>query len=133
MKSVVLSLAVMLLGCCCVMAAEDPGGGETGKKKEEVAGMVLHAETKKPLKDVSVTAYLSSRKEKFSVTDDDGSFSFEDLKPGKYKFVFEKDGFRKVTREAVVAKTDEPTVIDVEMPEIRDFFLQPSPFHFPGY
>lgn len=132
MKSFLLSVAGLLLGSCSIWAADDPGR-ETAKKKEDVAGTVLHAETKKPLKDVSVTAYLSSRKEKSLVTDEEGAFSFEDLKPGKYKFVFEKDGYRKVTREAVVAKTEETFLIEVELPEIRDFYLQPSPFHFPGY
>src|SRR5215831_19722108 len=81
----------------------DPGIG----KKEDIMGSVVNAEGKKPLKDVSVTAYLSSKKEKVVITDGSGAYSFDDLKPGVYKFVFEKEGFKKVVKERVCVKVDE--------------------------
>ena len=36
--------------------------------------------------------------------------AFDELKPGVYKFVFEKAGFKKVTKDKVVVKTDKPSV-----------------------
>ncbi len=64
------------------------------------------------------------------VTDEDGNFAFDELKPGTYKFIFEKAGFKKVTKEKVVVKTDEAFQLNIEMIESNDFDLMPSPFHF---
>jgi hypothetical protein len=98
----------------------DPGIGKG--KKDDVNGIVTDSEEKKPLKDVSITAYLSSKKEKIVFTDEDGGYSFDELKPGTYKFVFEKTGYKKVVKEKVIVK--------VEMLEDKDSDLMPSPFHF---
>lgn len=98
-----------------------------------MAGMVMHAENKRPLKDVNVTAYLVSKKEKAVLTDEVGSYAFEELKPGTYKFVFEKAGFRKVTKEKVVIKTNEAFQMNIEMIENKDFDLIPSPLHFSDF
>jgi Carboxypeptidase regulatory-like domain len=106
----------------------NPGDG----KKDELNGYVYHSETKKPMKDVSVTAVLVSKKERVVVTDDAGSFSFDELKPGTYKFIFEKAGFKRITREKVVIKTDEAFQMNIEMIENNDFEIMPSPFHFTG-
>ncbi len=62
-------------------------------------GLVVEAETGKPLKDVNVTAYNNSKKEKSVTSNASGNFSLMDLKPGIYKFVFQKEGFEKVIRE----------------------------------
>jgi hypothetical protein len=106
MKPRVFLLAVGLLGFVAAKANnDDPGTGIKGKK-DDINGLVTHSESKKPMKDVTVTAYLVSKKEKFVMTDDAGSFSFDELKPGTYKFVFEKAGFKRVTKEKVVVKTD---------------------------
>jgi hypothetical protein len=129
MKSKTLIMAAMLFGFISANAEVNPGNG----KKEDVNGTVLQADSKKPLKDVSITAYSSSGKEKATVTAEDGTFAFDELKPGKYKFIFEKTGYRKVTKEAVIAKTDDAYPLNVEMTETKDYILQPSPFHFPGY
>ena len=45
-------------------AAKANGGGPGDGKKDELNGIVIHAESKKPLKDVSVTAILITKKEK---------------------------------------------------------------------
>ena len=122
-------LTIGLLGFIMAKAnSNDPGEGKG--KKEDLVGMVVHSETRKPIKDVSVTAYLISKKEKITVTDEEGNYSFDELKPGTYKFVFEKSGFRKVTKEKVVVKTDEAFQLNIEMIEAGDFDLMPSPFHF---
>ena len=131
MKQKLILLAGCLFGFIVAKAntnSDDPGIG----KKEDVMGFVVHAESKKPLKDVSVTAYFVSRKEKIVLTEEDGSFSFDELKPGTYKFVFEKAGYRKITKEKVVIKTDEAYQLNIEMIESNDFDIMPSPSHFSG-
>ena len=127
MKPRFLLLAISLLGFATAKA--DPGSPGAGKK-DELNGIVIHAESKKPLKDVSVTAILISKKEKVVMTDEDGSFAFDELKPGTYKFIFEKTGFKKITKEKVVIKTDEAFQLNIEMIESDDFEIMPSPFSF---
>lgn len=107
-------------------------GGKDKKEDPDMAGMVM-TEGKKPIKDVSVTAWSSSRKEKMALSDANGNFSLADLKPGTYKFVFEKDGYKKVVREKIVLKTNEDYQMVVEMAaEEAMFDLMPSPLRFAG-
>ena len=129
MKQKLLLLAFAFIGCTAAQAksnGDEPGDG----KKQDVTGFVFHSETKKPMKDVSVTAYNTLKKEKVVLTDDDGSFSFDELKPGTYKIVFEKSGYRKLIREKVVIKTDETFQLNIEMIEANDLEILPSPVHF---
>ncbi|MEK7224987.1 MAG: carboxypeptidase-like regulatory domain-containing protein [Bacteroidota bacterium] len=127
MKQKILLLSITLLG---FVAAKAHNGGPGDGKKDELNGTVIHSETKKPMKDVSITAILSSKKEKIVVTDEDGSFNFDELKPGTYKFIFEKAGYKKVTKEKVLIKTDEAFQMNIEMIETNDFDIVPSPFSF---
>ncbi len=134
MKPRVILLAAGLLGFVAAKANnidDDPGIGKG--KKDDINGLVTDAESKKPIKDVTVTAYLVSKKEKMVLTDDAGNFSFDELKPGTYKFVFEKAGFKRVTKEKVVVKTDEAFQINIEMLENKGYDLMPSPFHFSDF
>jgi len=125
---------ILLLTCVCLLGflfshagtGPDKGNG----KKDDVNGIVIHADTKKPLKDVSITAYLTSKKEKVVITDGNGNYAFDDLKPGTYRFVFEKDGYKKVVKEKIIAKVDEAFQLDIEMIENENIDLMPSPFHF---
>jgi hypothetical protein len=128
MKPRILLLTVCLLGFVIARASADPGEGKG--KKDDLNGIVINSESKKPLKDVSVTAYSVSKKEKIVLTDEDGNFSFDELKPGTYKFIFEKTGFKRVTKEKVVVKTDEAFQLNIEMIQNNDFDLMPSPFQF---
>jgi hypothetical protein len=130
MKQKILMLAIGLMGFVVANATDVTGPGDG--RKDELNGTVLHAETKKPLKDVTVTAILISKKEKVEVTNDEGGFSFDELKPGTYKFVFEKAGYRKITKEKVVIKTDEAFQLNIEMIENSDYEIMPSPFHIGG-
>lgn len=123
-------LVIGLMGFVVANATDVTGPGDG--RKDELNGTVLHAETKKPLKDVTVTAILISKKEKVEVTNDEGGFSFDELKPGTYKFVFEKAGYRKITKEKVVIKTDEAFQLNIEMIENSDYEIMPSPFHIGG-
>lgn len=132
MKQKLFMLAISFLGFATVKAS-DVGPGPGDGKKDELNGVVLHSETKKPLKDVSVTAVLISKKEKVVQTEVDGGYSFDELKPGTYKFIFEKVGFKKITKEKVVIKTNEAFQLNIEMIESNDFEIMPSPFHFSDF
>ena len=134
MKPKVILLAIGLLGFAAAKAnnIDDPGNGILGKK-DDLNGLVTHSESKKPIKDVTVTAYLVSKKEKMVLTDEAGNFAFDELRPGTYKFVFEKAGFKKVTKEKVVVKTDEAFQLNIEMIENGGYDLMPSPFHFSDF
>ncbi|MFL5808288.1 MAG: carboxypeptidase-like regulatory domain-containing protein [Flavisolibacter sp.] len=102
-----------------------PGTGEE-TKKNDIAGGVIHADTKKPLSNVSVTAYSINKKEKVVLTDASGNYSFSELKPGTYKLIFEKEGFRKVTREKVTIRSDEGYLLNIEMSDEEDFKMIPQ-------
>lgn len=132
MKPKILVLTLIgILGCLFAGAtAIEPKDDDPGKGVNEMSGNVLDAETKKPLKDVTITAYVSSKKEKSVLTDEMGRYGFDDLKPGIYKIVFERDGYKKITKEKIVIKTDETFQMNIEMIEHSDFNLMPSPFHF---
>ena len=127
MKPKALLLGVSLLGFV-VAKASDPAEGKG--KKLDLNGTVIHGETKKPLRDVSITAYLVSKKESVVLTDESGNFAFEELKTGVYKFVFEKAGFKRITKEKVVINADEAFQLNIEMIEASDYDIMPSPFHF---
>ncbi|MBC7874952.1 MAG: carboxypeptidase regulatory-like domain-containing protein [Ferruginibacter sp.] len=129
MKQKFFMLAISLLGFAAAQAS-DVGRGPGDGKKDDLNGTVIHSESKKPLRDVSVTAVLISKKEKIVLTEEDGGYAFDELKPGTYKFIFEKAGFKKITREKVVIKTDEAFQLNIEMIENSDFDIMPSPFQF---
>jgi Carboxypeptidase regulatory-like domain len=106
----------------------DPGTGVDEIKEKSIAGGVTSMDNKKPLNNVNVTAYTNSKKEKSVVTDVNGNYLFTDLKPGTYKLVFEKNGYRKVTRDKVVIRGDEGCQLSIEMQEEEDFQLMPGQF-----
>jgi hypothetical protein len=124
-----LSLLLVFLAGFVVGRANNTGDPGFGKK-DDVNGIVIHSESKKPIKDVNVTAYLVAKKEKVAVTDEEGNFAFDELKPGTYKFVFEKAGFKRITKDKVVIKSDDSFQLNIEMIESSDIDIMPSPFHF---
>jgi len=119
-----LLISFFVLGSLIAKANTDPG------KKDDIMGSVIGADGKKPLKDVCITAYLCSKKEKVVITDGTGAYSFDDLKPGVYKFVFEKEGYKKVIREKVTVKVDEGFQLDIEMLQDNATDVMPSTSHF---
>lgn len=119
-----LLISFFVLGSLIAKANTDPG------KKDDIMGSVIGADGKKPLKDVCITAYLFSKKEKVVITDGTGAYSFDDLKPGVYKFVFEKDGYRKVIKEKITVKVDEGFQLDIEMLQDNTTDVMPSTSHF---
>lgn len=104
------------------------------KKKSDINGKVVKADSKRPLKNVSVTAYPADRKEATIIqTNDDGVYAFDELKPGVYKFVFEKSGYKRIVRDKITIRTDEGFQLDIEMTEHRVIEVAPSPLHFSDF
>lgn len=130
-KTILVTIAVMGSSMAVFANATDPptDNGEKNKKAD-ILGMVINAESKKAIGEVSITAYRDSKKEKVLVTDCTGTYVFDELKAGVYKFVFEKTGYKKVTKDKVIIKTDEGFQMNIEMIEDNSFDLMPSPFHF---
>ncbi len=114
-------------------ASANNGTGEESVKKSEIVGGVFDSETKKPIPNVSITAYSAYKKEKIVISNQKGEFSFDELKGGTYKDVFEKEGYKKVIKGKVTVRTDEPIQLDVEMEEHIAFDFMPGPFHFSDF
>jgi hypothetical protein len=132
MRYKLLLLTVLFCAVAFVSRANatPPGTGTEENKKVDIAGGVMHSETKKPLGNVNVIAYSSSKKEKTVQTDGNGNYYFNDLKPGTYKLVFEKDGFKKVTRDKVTIRSDEGCQLNITMDEEDAFQILPGLFYF---
>lgn len=131
-----MKIKLLLLSCTVLFASviakanPTPTESDGTTKKNDINGGVYHNTTKKPLTNVSVTAYLTSdKKEKVVLSDGNGNYAFDDLKPGVYKFVFEKDGYKKVTKEKIFIKTDEGFQLNIEMAEEKDFDFIPGAFN----
>ena len=133
MKPKIFLLTISLLVFAFAKANTDHDPSNEKNKINEVNGIIFDSDHKKPLKDVTITAYSVSKKEKTVQTDETGSFAFDELKSGTYKFVFEKAGFKKVTKEKVVIKSDETFQLNIEMIGNNDLELMPSPFHFSDF
>ena len=128
-KLLLLSLFTILISFTA-KANITPGDDIETVRKHDVVGGVFDISSKKPLSNVSVTAYLVAKKEKTVWTDSNGNYSFDDLKPGTYKFVFEKEGFKKVTKEKTIARADEGHQLNIDMQEHEAFDFTPGPSHF---
>jgi len=107
-----------------------------GRNDDDVNGVVMDAGTRKPLKDVSVIAIMNSKKEKVVISDANGGFSLDDLKPGTYKLIFEKDGYKRMVRDKVVIPSNPsaPIQVKIEMEESHTASERgPSVWHFFDY
>lgn len=134
MKVKLLLLVTFCVACVTVFANHcgkqpDPVGK---RKKDFVNGIVSHATNKRPLKAVVVTAYLhTDNKKEISVqTDEAGNYSFEALKPGTYKLVFEKTGFKRVTKDKIIIKEEDTFKLNIDLTEIGHLDMMPSALHF---
>ena len=129
MKFKLLLLTLVFTATACIASANGtpPEVGEE-TKKHDIAGGVFDSDTKKPLSNVSVTAYSSNKKEKVVLTDATGNYTFNELKPGTYKLTFEKDGFVKVTKEKVTIRPEEVYQLNIEMEDEEDFKIIPNLF-----
>jgi Carboxypeptidase regulatory-like domain len=127
LKLTLTSISFSLAGA--VFATDINPDAEGKINTESVYGKVIHEDSNKPLRDVIVTAILLNKKEKFTITDNDGLFGINELKPGTYKLIFEKDGYKKVIKDKVNIKANASLELNVEM-DYQGFDLSPSPFHF---
>ena len=122
---------LLLLMCSFFSFANN--GGKDKKEDPDMNGFIVEAETGKPMKDVNITAYSTTKKEKVTTSNANGSFSLIDLKPGIYKFVFQKEGFEKVIREKMILKPNEGYQLTIQMSAEENIYdLMPSPLHFSG-
>jgi len=128
-KLLLLSFSTVLISLGA-KAGTTPGDDIETIRKQDVVGGVYDNNSKKPLSNVSVTAYLVSKKEKTVLTDSNGNYSFDDLKPGTYKFVFEKEGFKKQSKEKIISRVDEAFQLNVSMDEHSNFDFMPGPSQF---
>jgi hypothetical protein len=124
-KLTLTSLFLVLGGSASASGPET----ETKISTEIVFGKVMREDSKRPLQHVTVTAILLNKKEKYTLTNNEGEFGIEELRPGMYKIIFEKDGYRKVVRDKVNITLNEPIELNIEM-EYIEWSLVPSPFHF---
>lgn len=126
-KFIFLTL-IMAAVAVSARANTSPGAPTEGEetKKTDIAGGVVHVDTRKPLSNVTVTAYSTAKKEKVVYTDANGNYSFSELKAGTYKLVFEKDGFKKVVKEKVTIRPDEGCQLNVEMDDEEAFQILPG-------
>ncbi len=126
MKSKLLLLTVAFsITAFFAHANTHPGNGDENKKSD-ILGGVINSDTKKPLSNVSVVAYNANKKEKTVMTDEQGNFSFNDLRPGTYKLVFEKEGYKKITKEKVLIRADEGCQVNVALDELGEFQMVPG-------
>jgi len=127
-KCIPIILFLLLAG---FFSFANSGGKEKKEDPPDLNGVIVAAETGKPIKDVNITAYNNSKKEKSVISNANGIFSLVDLKPGTYKFVFQKEGFEKVIREKMVLKINEGYQLTIQMFEEENIFdLMPSPLRF---
>ncbi len=124
--AVILTLSFAERANACITPPEN-----NGADVHTVNGVVFDMDSKKPLKDVNVTAILQSTKEKVVTTNNRGSYTILMLKPGTYKLIFEKQGYKKVVKDKVEVKENKTLQINIEMPEYAPISDRgPSAWHF---
>jgi len=81
----------------------------------EVAGRVIDADTKKPIKEVTITVLHTVTKEQSVLTNTGGQYAFGELKPGTYKITFQAEGYKKIVKEKIVVKPNSTVLMNIEM------------------
>jgi hypothetical protein len=129
MKRKLLCLLVICLFCTGMVFANS--GSKDKNPEPDLTGSITAFVTGKPIKDVNIIAYSINKKEKVAVSDANGNYSLVDLKPGVYKFVFQKDGYQKVVKEKIILKVNEDYQMNIHMSEDETIFdMIPSPLKF---
>ena len=94
MKSKLFFLTIVFTATAFAAYANNGVNGEE-TKKTDIAGGVIRIDSKKPLSNVSVTAYSAAKKEKVVYTDANGYYFFDDLKAGTYKLVLKNQATKR--------------------------------------
>jgi Carboxypeptidase regulatory-like domain len=132
-KSIFLYGSLFFLGISSVRASESFAKPISPIDPEMIYGGVRQANSDRPLKDVTITVIQQHNyKEKILQTDIHGEFGIDDLSPGIYKLVFQKDGYKKVVKDKIIVKTDNAVKLQIEMEE-TGYDVSPYPFHFFKY
>jgi hypothetical protein len=122
--------SLKLLITCLLLTGATQVNAESNRPSESVFGKIFSEDSNKPLKDVTITAVLLNKKEKFTLSDTEGEYGISELKLGVYKIIFEKDGYRKVVKDKVTIKANSQVEMNIEMEQNSFFNLAPSPMHF---
>lgn len=123
-------LLLFFTGAAFLAKANTTNTGEESTHKADILGGVYSLDSKQPLSSVTVTVYAEDKKQEVVFTNASGLYAFDDLKAGTYKFVFEKDGYKKVTREKVMVQPDAGAQLNIEMAKHASYEFIPGPFHF---
>lgn len=133
MKHLQLTITIALLACSSLALAKTPPGGNLppDKLSRSLNGTVTD-NFNKPVKDVSIKAVAEESKEHVLATSDmNGGYSLQLLKPGTYKLIFEKDGYKKIIKDKVKVGVKEIPNVDIEMPVLAPYSERgPSLWHF---
>ena len=125
-----MKIRILILTCffsvvACVAYANNGTNGNG--PQTDIGGGVVDADSKKPINNVNITAVSHDTKEKWmAVTDNNGNYSFNNIKGGAYKIVFQKDGFRKIIKEKIFIKEDENFQLNTEMSTNTEMQLIPG-------
>jgi 5-hydroxyisourate hydrolase-like protein (transthyretin family) len=129
-KSLFIYLAFFLICISSVCATESYAVKKMPIDPEMIYGGVRQANSNKPIKDVSITVIQhNTNREKMFQTNGSGEFGIVDLRPGTYKLVFQKDGYKKVVKDKIIVRTENVIELQIEMEE-TGYDLSPFPFHF---
>jgi len=84
-----IPLILILVSCCTVLSAQfGPGGRGGGGAKivGKISGTVIDSTTNQPVSFATISMRKNGRSKivNGTLSEDDGSFSFTDVKPGKY-------------------------------------------------
>ena len=128
-----MKIRILLFTCLfsaaalCARANGNDGNNGGEGRPTDISGGVINSDTKKPLNNVNVTVVSDDTKEKWVTnTDQNGNFSFNNLKGGTYKVVFQKDGFKKIVKEKIWIKEDSNFQVSTEMTPTGDFQVIPN-------
>ncbi|HKK46608.1 MAG TPA: carboxypeptidase regulatory-like domain-containing protein [Balneolaceae bacterium] len=80
-----------------------------------LSGKVVNTTSQKPLNGIDVQL---QKEGETATTDQQGMYSFEDLKPGKYTVVVEVDGYKTWTKD--VKLTTEGKTLDIKLEPSMD-------------
>lgn len=129
MKKLILA-SLFMTGVSVGAYASADKGTETGS----VQGVILDAETKKPVANATFNA--SIRKASFSkeiVTDANGNFKLSNVPVGEHILVIDKVGYRASKKEALLVKEGMILKIEFEVipaeDEIHQPFMSPITIH----
>lgn len=124
-------LTSLLLGSISTFAYTPPGAKPKTEFSKIVSGIITD-DYNKPLRDVSIKAVAETSKEHITATSaTNGSYSLVLLKPGIYKLVFEKEGYKRVIKEKIKITDKEMPPVMIEMPLLAPYSERgPSLWHF---